>query len=45
MRLVAEGRPGPAAAYLALTLLAALAAVWAAAAVTRGLLRRTGVRA
>lgn len=44
-RLVAEGRPGPAAAYLALTLLAALAAVWAAAAVTRGLLRRTGVRA
>lgn len=44
-RLVAEGRPGPAAAYLALTLLAALAAVWAAAALTRGLLRRTGVRA
>ncbi|MFD7413136.1 fluoride efflux transporter CrcB [Kitasatospora purpeofusca] len=44
-RLVAEGRPGPAAGYLALTLLAALAAVWAAAAATRVLLRLTGVRA
>ncbi|MDY0812945.1 CrcB family protein [Kitasatospora purpeofusca] len=44
-RLVAEGRPGPAAAYLALTLLAALTAVWAAAGLTRGLLRRTGARA
>ncbi|MFJ8435128.1 fluoride efflux transporter CrcB [Kitasatospora sp. NPDC094019] len=41
-RLVLEGRPGPAAAYLALTLLAALGAVRAAAALTRRLLRRTG---
>ncbi|MFF8770144.1 fluoride efflux transporter CrcB [Kitasatospora sp. NPDC015120] len=39
-RLLEEGRPGPAVAYLGLTLVAALAAVWAAAAVTRRLLLR-----
>ncbi|MFC5663028.1 fluoride efflux transporter CrcB [Kitasatospora misakiensis] len=39
-RLLAEGRPGPAVAYLGLTLLAALAAVWAAAVVTRRLVLR-----
>ncbi|MFJ6136880.1 fluoride efflux transporter FluC [Kitasatospora sp. NPDC092286] len=39
-RLVGEGRPGVGLAYLGLTLLAALAAVWAAAAVTRRLIRR-----
>ncbi|MFE7563531.1 fluoride efflux transporter CrcB [Kitasatospora sp. NPDC057500] len=39
-RLLEEGRPGPAVAYLGLTLAAAMAAVWAAAAVTRRLLPR-----
>jgi CrcB protein len=36
-RLVDQGRPGPALAYLAATLLAALCGVWAAAAATRRL--------
>ncbi|MFE6868543.1 fluoride efflux transporter FluC [Kitasatospora sp. NPDC057692] len=44
-RLLEEGRPGPAAAYLGLTPAAAMAAVWAAAAVTRRLLRRGAGRA
>ncbi|WP_327679429.1 fluoride efflux transporter CrcB [Kitasatospora sp. NBC_00458] len=44
-RLVGEGRPGAAAAYLGVTLLAALAAVWAAAGVTRRLVRRGAGRA
>ncbi|MEU6551438.1 fluoride efflux transporter CrcB [Streptomyces sp. NPDC046915] len=38
-RLLDGGRPGTALAYLAVTLLAALAAVWAAAAATRGVLK------
>ncbi|MDX2863112.1 fluoride efflux transporter CrcB, partial [Streptomyces scabiei] len=37
-RLMEEGRPGTALAYLAATLLAALAAVWLAAATARRLL-------
>ncbi|MEU6231470.1 fluoride efflux transporter CrcB [Kitasatospora sp. NPDC047058] len=41
-RLLVEGRPGPAVAYLGLTLLAALAAVWAAAGLTRRLMARGG---
>ena len=39
-RLVEDGRPGTAAAYLAATLCAALAAVWLAATGTRRLLLR-----
>ncbi|AUY50511.1 fluoride efflux transporter CrcB [Streptomyces sp. CB01881] len=39
-RLLEEGRPGAGPAYLGLTLLAALAAVWAAAGLTRRLIRR-----
>jgi CrcB protein len=39
-RLVAGGRPGVGLAYLAATLLGALAAVWCAAAVTRSLIKR-----
>lgn len=39
-RLVAQGYAARGLAYLALTLLAALAAVWAAAGLTRRLLRR-----
>ncbi|MER7751469.1 fluoride efflux transporter CrcB [Kitasatospora sp. NPDC097643] len=37
-RLVEHGRPGPGLAYLGLTLLGALAAVWAAAGLTRRLI-------
>jgi CrcB protein len=40
-RLVEHGRPGPALAYLAATLLAALVSVWAATAATRRLFGRT----
>jgi CrcB protein len=40
-RLVDHGRPGPALAYLAATLLAALVSVWAAAAATRSLFNRS----
>ncbi|MFB6536066.1 fluoride efflux transporter CrcB [Streptomyces noursei] len=39
-RLVERGRAGMALSYLALTVLSALAAVWAAAAVTRRLIER-----
>ncbi|MFE6049768.1 fluoride efflux transporter CrcB [Kitasatospora sp. NPDC056446] len=39
-RLLEEGRPGPALAYLGLTLLGALLAVWAAAGLTRRLVHR-----
>ncbi len=39
-RLLTEGRPGPAVAYLGLTLAAAMCAVWAAAGLTRLLLAR-----
>ncbi|MEV0533362.1 fluoride efflux transporter CrcB [Kitasatospora sp. NPDC050463] len=39
-RLVAQGRPGGGVAYLGLTLLVALTAVWAAAGLTRRLVRR-----
>ncbi|MFC9325918.1 fluoride efflux transporter CrcB [Kitasatospora sp. NPDC057015] len=42
-RLLAEGRPGAGLAYLGLTLFAALAAVWAAAGLTRWLIRRPAV--
>ncbi|MGW7258807.1 fluoride efflux transporter CrcB [Streptomyces sp. NPDC054834] len=38
-KLLDGGHPGTALAYLAATLLAALTAVWAAAAVTRGILK------
>ncbi|MEU5591766.1 fluoride efflux transporter CrcB [Streptomyces sp. NPDC020298] len=41
-RLLDGGRPGTALAYLAATLLAALTAVWAAAAATRGVLKPRG---
>ncbi|WP_406200725.1 fluoride efflux transporter CrcB [Kitasatospora sp. NBC_01560] len=41
-RLLEGGRPGPAVAYLGLTLLGALAAVWAAAGLTRRLVLRGG---
>lgn len=41
-RLLGQGRPQTAAAYLAATLLLALAAVWGAASGTRRLLGRTG---
>ncbi len=44
-RLVEEGRPGPAVAYLGLTVLAALAAVRVGAVVTRRLLLRGAGRA
>ncbi|GAA2810709.1 fluoride efflux transporter CrcB [Kitasatospora sp. CM 4170] len=43
-RLLAEGRPGAGALYLGLTLLAAMAAVWASAGLTRGLIRRLARR-
>ncbi|MFF2143478.1 fluoride efflux transporter CrcB [Kitasatospora sp. NPDC058190] len=39
-RLLEAGRPGPGLAYLGLTLLGALGAVWAAAVLTRRLIRR-----
>ncbi|MFI9331115.1 fluoride efflux transporter CrcB [Kitasatospora sp. NPDC052868] len=39
-QLLEEGRPGAGLAYLGLTLLAALGAVWAAVALTRRLVRR-----
>ncbi|MFG3661035.1 fluoride efflux transporter CrcB [Streptomyces sp. NPDC047706] len=39
-RLVGTGHPGPALAYLATTVLAALAAVWAGASATRRFLAR-----
>ncbi|MGW1195657.1 fluoride efflux transporter CrcB [Streptomyces sp. NPDC002536] len=39
-QLVGHGRPGSALAYLAATLLSALAGVWTAAAATRGLISR-----
>ncbi|MFJ9951379.1 fluoride efflux transporter CrcB [Kitasatospora sp. NPDC091207] len=39
-QLLAQGRPGAGAAYLGLTLVVALTAVWAAAGVTRRLVRR-----
>ncbi|MGW6913281.1 fluoride efflux transporter CrcB [Kitasatospora sp. NPDC054939] len=41
-RLVEAGRPGPGALYLVATLVAAMAAVWAAAGLTRRLIRRGG---
>ncbi|MFJ6380065.1 fluoride efflux transporter CrcB [Kitasatospora sp. NPDC092039] len=41
-RLLESGRPGPAVAYLGLTLLGALLAVWAAAGLTRRLIHRAG---
>lgn len=43
-RLLAEGRPGPGAAYLGLTLVGAMCAVWAAAGLTRRLLARLNRR-
>ncbi|MFE5580584.1 fluoride efflux transporter CrcB [Kitasatospora sp. NPDC056531] len=39
-RLLEAGRPGPGLAYLGLTLLGALGAVWAAAVLTRRLIHR-----
>ncbi|MFG2983017.1 CrcB family protein [Streptomyces sp. NPDC048258] len=41
-RLLGEGEAGTALAYAGLTVAAALGAVWAAASVTRGALRRRG---
>ncbi|MFJ9776960.1 fluoride efflux transporter CrcB [Kitasatospora sp. NPDC101157] len=43
-RLLVAGRPGPGLAYLGLTLVGALGAVWAAAALTRRVIRRGGAR-
>ncbi|UKZ06731.1 fluoride efflux transporter CrcB [Streptomyces viridifaciens] len=43
-RLLEAGRPGPGLAYLGLTLVGALGAVWAAAALTRRVIHRGGAR-